>query len=531
MTAPSCLRVLIVGAALSMASGAALAASFDLSTATIADINAAFAAKALTSEQLTRLYLARIAAYDKQGPTLNTVITLNPHALEEARALDAERKAKGPRGPLHGIPILLKDNFDTYDLPTSAGSTVLKDSIPYADAFVVKKLRAAGALILAKVNLSEFASGGGSPDGYSSLGGQTRNPHDPTRSAGGSSSGTAAGLAAVFGQFGLGTDTLWSVRFPSSLNGVVGLRPTTGLLSRSGIVPLALTHDSAGPIARSVYDVAVSLGFMTGVDPTDDATFASAGHFETDYTQHLQTGSLRGVRIGIPRTFFGQDAETDRITEAAIATLKSRGAVIVDPLIIPEQLLIGKAGVWRAVGPPEFGPQLAAYLSKLRPGQPRSLAEIVARAEEMGSGYANAPKLKSMKASLNAPSLSDPYYVAAKNEGRAMTIATLRAVFAANGLDAIAFPTSPKPAHLIEDLRRGPGAAESAFNMAPATGFPELVVPSGMTNSGLPVSLSLLGLPYTEAQLLAYGYDFEQATHARVLPKTTPALRGEVVRY
>jgi amidase len=451
--------------------------------------------------------------------------------LEEARALDLERRTKGPRGPLHGVPVLIKDNFDTYDMPTSAGCSVLKDSIPYADAFVVRKLRAAGAIVLAKVNMSEFASAGTYPDGYSSLGGQTRNPHDPKRSAGSSSSGTAAGVAAVFGQFGLGTDTLWSVRFPSSLNGVVGLRPTTGLMSRNGIVPLALTHDTGGPVARSVYDVAAALGVMTGVDPADDATSASAGHFETDYVRHLDKNSLRGVRIGIPRSFFGQDPETDRITAAAIATLKARGAVIVDPLVIPEQLLVGKLGVWRAVGPPEFQPQLNAYLKKLRPEQPHSLAELVARAEAMGSGYTNPPKLKALKASLDAPSTSDPLYLAAKNEGRAMTIATLKAVYAANGLDLIAFPTSPKPAHLIEDLRRNPGAAESAFNLAPATGFPELVIPSGMTNTGLPVTLSLMGLPYTEAQLLSYGYDFEQATQARALPTATPALKGETFRY
>jgi len=253
----------------------AWAAQIPLGSATIADINAAFKDGSLTSEQLVTMYLARIEAYDKQGPKINAVTTLNPKALEIAKALDAERKAKGPRSPLHGIPVVLKDNFDTADMPTTGGSLMLEGSLPPDDAFIVKRLREAGAIILAKVNLSEFASGAA----LSSLGGQTLNPHDLTRTPSGSSGGTGAAIAADYAPLGLGTDTGGSIRGPSTSNGIVGLKPTHGLLSRDGIIPLALTFDTGGPMTRSVYDVAVSLGLMTGVDSADAATQKTKANF------------------------------------------------------------------------------------------------------------------------------------------------------------------------------------------------------------------------------------------------------------
>ncbi len=243
----------------------------DFDALTIADINRAFDAGALTSERLVQLCLARIEAYDRQGPSLRAVLTLNPKAVETARALDAERKAKGARSPLHGIPVVLKDNYNTADLPTTGGSVLLEGSIPREDAFVVKKLRAAGAIVLAKLNMSEFASG----PARSSLGGQTLNPHDLTRTPSGSSGGTGVAIAAAYAPFGLGTDTGGSIRGPSTSNGIVGLKPTHGLLSRSGIIPLSLTFDTGGPMARSVADVAAALGVMTGVDPADAATKTS----------------------------------------------------------------------------------------------------------------------------------------------------------------------------------------------------------------------------------------------------------------
>src|SRR5688572_20581728 len=316
------MSVTVLGAVLALASAPTQAARIPLATATVADLNAAFESGKLTSEQLVKLYLARIEAYDERGPKINAVITLNPKALEIARALDKERKQKGPRSPLHGIPIVLKDNFDTFDLPTTGGSLMLEGSMPPDDAFVVKKLRDAGAIILAKVNLSEFASGGA----RSSLGGLTLNPHDLTRTPSGSSGGTGAAIAADYAPLGLGTDTGGSIRGPSTSNGIVGLKPTHGLLSRDGIIPLALTFDTGGPMARSVYDVAVSLGIMTGVDPADPATAKSAGKSHTDYTQFLDKNALKGARIGIARDFLGADADVDWVIEAALTAMRNAGA-------------------------------------------------------------------------------------------------------------------------------------------------------------------------------------------------------------
>src|SRR5437667_11337330 len=280
---------------------AASAKDIDLDAATIADLNAAFNAGTLTSEKLVQLCIARIQAYDREGPSLHAVMTLNPKAIETARALDAERKAKGPRSPLHGIPVVLKDNYDTFDMPTTGGSVLLEGSVPLKDAFVVQKLRAAGAIILAKLNMSEFASGGT----YSSLGGQSLNPHDLARGPSGSSGGTGVAVAAAYAPIGMGTDTGGSIRGPATSNGIAALKPTHGLLSRSGIIPLALSFDTGGPMARSVYDVAAALGIMTGIDLADAATSKSEGKFQTDYTRDMRADALRGARIGIGRDFMG----------------------------------------------------------------------------------------------------------------------------------------------------------------------------------------------------------------------------------
>ncbi len=511
----------------------AQAETIDLDAATIADINGAFAAGTLTSEKLVQLYLKRIETYDQKGPAINTVITLNTKAIEQARALDKERRAKGPRSPVHGIPIVLKDNFDTYDMPTTAGSLLLKGSIPPDDAFVVKKLRDAGAIILAKVNLSEFASGSGGPNGFSSMGGQTLNPHDLTKGPSGSSGGTGAAIAATFAQFGLGTDTGGSVRGPSSVNGIAGLKPTYGLMSRDGIVPLALSYDTGGPMARSVYDVAVSLGIMTGVDPADPATQASAGKFETDYTKYLKRGALKGARIGVARDFFKQSVETDYVMESAIATLKSLGATVVDPVNYPEYLLNGRNAITQAISGREFKVQVSQYLATLKPEYPHSLAELIARAEAPGSGYTNPWRLNAMKeAQASVGGLDEPDYLVARNEGLALMRATVMATLAKHQLDALIYPTSPKPALPIEPPATPPGAAGgpgSATNIANRTGFPDLIVPAGMTKDGLPVTISFFGPAFSEPKLLAYGYDFEQATHARVLPRYTPALAQDKI--
>ena len=528
-------------------------AQVDLANATIADLNVAFQNGTLTAERLTEIYLARIAAYDKQGPTINAVIALNPNALREARALDAERNAGKVRGPLHGVPIVLKDNFDTRDLPTTGGSQLLEGSIPAADAFVVRKLRDAGAIVLAKVNLSEFASGGGSvtgaadpaivragqiTEGFSSMGGQTRNPHDPARGPGGSSGGTGASIAASFAQFGLGTDTAGSIRGPAAANGVVGLKTTRGLVSRTGLLPLA-HYDTVGPIARSVHDVAVVLNVMAGPDPADATTTLSAGKVEQDYTQFLRAGSLKGARIGIGRDFTGPDPETIRITEDAIITLKKLGAVIVDPISFPAHLLQMKQPVFTLVRNSEFKALIADYLKTLKPGYPRTLEQLIAKAEDPMTGYRSPEKLVALKYSNSvALDMNDPVYLAAKNEGYRAVTAGVEAIFAKYRLDALVYPTANRPAGLIKRPPDTPTTAastgpvvggESASLFADETGYPDISVPAGMTKNGLPVTISFLGQAFDEPKLLGYAYDFEQATRARVLPKHTPALHSDKI--
>jgi len=537
---------LLRSASLAITLGLALASALraqplNLETATIADLNAAFAAGTLTSEKLTQAYLARIAAYEDQGPVINSIITLNPEALATARALDAERKAGKVRGPLHGIPIFLKDNIDTFDLPTTGGSQLLAGSFPPDDAFITKKLRAAGAIILAKANTSEWAGGGGSvtgatdpeilkkgavPNGSSSMGGQTLNPHDLARGPAGSSGGTGAGIAAVFAQFGLGSDTGGSVRGPSAANGIVGLKPTIGLLSRDGIIPLALSFDTAGPLTRHVYDMAVSLDVMAGVDRADAATRAARGKIPKTYTSALKTGSLKGARIGVARSFMGQDAGTDLVMESALATLRSLGAVVVD-VPFPDFLLQSRASMFRAVMPSEFKAQIGGYLATLKPGFPRTFEDIVRLSNDPATKFRAPEKAFALTYTAEqALAMDDPVYLAAINEGMPFVRATITALMTRSKLDAIVYPTSPRPAVLIGGVAP---TSVSATNFANLTGFPDLSIPAGMTPGGLPVTISFFGLAWSEAKLLGFGYDFEQATKARVLPKHTPALASDVL--
>jgi amidase len=545
MNFPAIARWLLVSVAVAFAS-AADHGSLHLDSATIADVNAAFATGKLTSEKLVGAYLERIAAYDKQGPTINAVIHLNPQAVAEAKKLDAERAAGRVRGPLHGIPILLKDNFDTFDMPTTAGSQLLEGHIPPDDAYTVKKLRAAGAVIVGKLNLSEWAGSGGSvsgatdtevlrlgavPNGSSSAGGQTRNPHDLLRGPSGSSGGTGAAIAAAFAQIGLGSDTGGSIRGPSSANGIAGLKPTHGLLSRDGIVPLGLSFDTGGPMARSVYDVAVALGVMTGVDPADAATAKSAGHFETDYVQFLKRGALRGARIGVARDFFGKDAGVDQVMAGALETLTKLGATLVD-VKIPDYLLASKQGVYNLLVSSEFKAQVTDYLKTTGPGYPKSFDEVVARSNDPATNFRAPEKAFALKYTASqALALDDPSYLAVKNGVLPATTAGILALFDKNGLDAIVYPTSPRPATLIKpDEPPKPGTgADSPSAFANQTGFPDLIVPAGMTPEGLPVTISFFGRAWSEPKLFGYGYDFEQATKARQLPKHTPALPSDTL--
>ncbi len=525
MTRP-CLRLfaLLVPLGVLLPAGAR-AQGVDVTAATIEDLNRAFEAGALTSEQLVERYLARIAAYDDAGPALNAVITLNPEALDRARALDAERAADGPRSALHGIPVVLKDNLDTADMPTTAGSVLLAGSLPSDDAFLVRKLRAAGAIVLAKVNMSEFASGGA----MSSLGGRTRNPHDLTRTPSGSSGGTGAAIAAAYAQVGLGTDTGGSVRGPSTANGIAGLKPTYGLLSRDGIVPLALSFDTAGPMARHVYDVAATLGIMTGVDPADDATAASAGRFETDYTQFLDADGLRGARIGIARDFLGQDAEVDWIVEASLDVMRGAGATVVD-VRLPEWLLDAPGDFYAPIRYREFRAQIADYLATLGPGFPATLAGLIEDAVRVngrkdGGVMPNPGRWRLMREEEGSGELSDPEYRAVREHGLPLVRAAIEGIMDAENLAALVYPTSPRRPGRA-DIAPAPsgGGGPSATRYANLTGFPDLIVPVGFTGEGLPVGLSFLGRAFDEPRLLALGYAFEQATGARRLPVHTPPL-------
>ncbi|MES2825313.1 MAG: amidase family protein [Pseudomonadota bacterium] len=541
-------NILAATIALTLGSLSVQADSLNIETATIADLNKAFASGKLTSEKVVEAYLKRIATYDKQGPTINTVITLNPDAIKIAKAMDSERKSGKIRGPLHGIPVVLKDNFDTFDMQTTGGSQLLEGSIPPDDAFVVKKLRDAGAIILAKVNLSEWAGGGGSvggatdpailkagavPNGSSTAGGQTLNPHDLTRGPAGSSGGTGAAISAVFAQFGLGTDTGGSVRGPSSVNGIVGLKPTHGLLSRDGIIPLALTFDTGGPMARSVYDIALSLNVMTGVDPADAATKKSVGKVAKDYTSFLKTGSLKGARVGVARDFMGKNPEVDRVFNEALETLTKLGAVVVD-VKYPTYMLDGRMDISNVVMSSEFKAQIADYLNTIGPKYPKTMDDLVRLSNDPKTHYRGPEKAFALKyTAAVALDLDDPIYLAAKNEGLTMITKAVLGVMSNNKLDVIVYPTNTTAASLIKPS--GPAkprtATDSATNIANQTGFPDLIMPAGMTNEGLPVTISFFGPAFSEAKLLAYGYDFEQATKALKLPKYTPGLPSDLITF
>jgi len=505
------------------------AKTVDFDALTIADINRAFDAGALTSERLVQLCLARIEAYDRQGPALRAVLTLNPKAVETARALDAERKAKGARSPLHGIPVVLKDNYNTADLPTTGGSVLLEGSMPREDAFVVKKLRAAGAIVLAKLNMSEFASG----PARSSLGGQTLNPHDLTRTPSGSSGGTGVAIAAAYAPFGLGTDTGGSIRGPSTSNGIVGLKPTHGLLSRSGIIPLSLTFDTGGPMARSVADVAAALGVMTGVDPADAATKKSEGRFEQDYTKYLKADALKGARIGVARDFLGADADVDWVIDAALDAMRQSGASIVD-VRYPKWLLDAKQEFYNAIRRPEFHAQIAEYLKTTGPGYPKTLEEMIERAAKFNAVRAdgagpNPGRWTLFKREAESGTLDDYRYTSVYTHGLPMVRAAVEGMLAAQKLDAIVYPTSPRRPAMIADSGAPTPATPSPTDIANLTGFPDLIVPAGFTGDNLPVGISFFGAAFSEPKLLALGYSFEQATHARRRPVHTPARPGDAV--
>ena len=508
------------------------AAQFDLATASVADINAAFDAGALTSEKLVTLCLARIQAYDQAGPRLNVIITLNPQALATARALDAERKATGRRSPLHGIPVLLKDIYNTADLPTTAGSKALAGNGSSEDAFTVARLRAAGAVILAKVNLSEFARSGTT---LSSLLGQTLNPYDLTRTPGGSSGGTGAGIAATFGIVGTGTDTGQSTRSPASANCLVGIRPTFGLISRAGIVPFSYTQDTAGPITRCVADAAVMLDQLVGFDPRDEATWAGVGKAPKTYTTFLDPLGLKGARIGFVKNVLGDGSHPDHalvnaITAQAIDALRAAGATVI-PVELPEVAAAYRENNQFSVSSFETKWMLDRYFASLGPkGKYPNLAAYVSAAGEALPAVTETFKRALEKGDA---ALRDPQF-AIHLERQAAFRKTL--VEAMDKLDLAAL-FYPHQRRLVVPIAAGTNQAERNGFLAANTGLPAITVPGGFSPPtpdaplGVPVGVEFLGRPFSEGDLIRLAYGFEQTTRLRLPPASTPPLPGETFAY
>ena len=484
---------------------------------TIAGIHAAFASGTLTCRQLVTAYLARIEAYDDDGPALNAVLTVNPSALEIAADMDA-RHASSPSavGPLHCVPVVLKDNYDTADMPTTGGSVTLAESVPRDDAFVVQRLREAGALVLAKANLTELARGGTT---LSSLGGQTKNPYDLTRTPGGSSGGTGAAIAANFAAIGTGSDTGQSIRSPASAGSLVGLRPTRGLVSRDGIIPLSTTQDAAGPITRTVEDAARMLDAIAGHDPTDPITAFSLDKIPESYTHSLNRDGLAGARIGVLVDFFGTDAvheEVNAVTEAAIGEMSALGATMVR-MRIPDL-----DELTRGLRVSSFEAKIAfnAYLADLGPRAPvRSLEEFI------GRGAFHDSIRRSLETDQQvADGVNDPEYHRRLRRRQSLRQAVMTAM-ADHDLDAILYPHQRR---LVAPI--GEPQLERNGVLSNGTGFPAITVPGGFSMPsasaplGVPIGIELLGAEWSEPRLIELAFAFEQATTIRKPPVATPPL-------
>jgi amidase len=492
---------------------------FELDEITIPELQDGMKSGKFTARSLVEKYSARIDEIDKRGPAVNAIIELNPDAFAIADALDQERKAKGPRGPLHGIPVLIKDNIDTADrMMTTAGSLALVGSKPLKDSFVAQRLRAAGTVILGKTNLSEWANirSSHSTSGWSGRGGLTKNAYALDRNACGSSSGTGTGISACLAAVGIGTETDGSIVCPSSSNGLAGIKPTVGLVSRSGIIPISHSQDGAGPMCRTVRDAAILLGALTGVDSEDSATAASAGKSLTDYAQYCDPNGLKGARIGVARKYFGFNDAVDALMEEALEVMKRQGATLVDPADIEtfgkfddSELLVFMY---------ELKADLNAYLARLRPSAPvRTLKEIIEfndhnRQKEMP--YFGQDLF--VKAEGKGPLSEKPYLDAlAKNHELARTEG-MDAIMDKHHLDALVAPTGG-PAWLT-DLVNGDHSAGGSSNAAAVAGYPNINVTAGSI-FGLPVGISFFGRAWSEPTLIKLAYSFEQATKARQAPR------------
>ncbi len=488
----------------------------------VRDLQAQMAAGRFSAEQLVRTYLDRVESIDRAGPTLNSIIEVNPDALPIARSLDGERDAGQVRGPLHGIPVVIKDNIDTGDrMLTTAGSLALVDAPRPRDAFIVERLREAGAVLLAKTNLSEWANmrSTRSSSGWSGRGGQTHNPYVLDRSPCGSSSGSGAAVSASLAALAIGTETDGSIVCPASASGIVGIKPTLGLWSRGGIIPLAHSQDTAGPMARTVADAAALLGALTGVDPNDPDTEASADHRRADYTQALDADGLRGARIGVVRAFFGFHERVDALMDRAIEAMRQAGAVIVDPVEIPntdkyrdtenEVLLY------------ELKADMGAYLAA-RGGRMQSLADLIAFNQENRDREMPyfGQELFEM-AQAKGPLTEQAYLDALANNRRYAGPEGIDLALGEHRLDVLVAPTDG-PAWPI-DLVTGDHFLGGSSSPAAVSGYPSITVPAGNV-FGLPVGISFIGPAWGEPTLIRLAYNYEQATRHRAAPAFLPSL-------
>ena len=500
---------------------------------TISELQAGMQTGEMTARSITETYLRRIAELDQDGPRLNAVIEINPDALDIAAALDAERRARGPRGPLHGIPVLVKDNIDTADkMPTTAGSLALERNLAAQDATVVAKLRAAGALILGKTNLSEWANfrSTHSVSGWSSRGGQTRNPYALDRNPCGSSSGSGAAVAADLCAAAVGTETDGSIICPSHANGIVGIKPTLGLISRAGIIPIAHSQDTAGPMARTVTDGALLLAALAGPDPRDPITLQAnlphalplsgergAGNMDS-YTRFLDREGLRGARIGVARNFCGFNPRVDAVFEASLAALRDAGAVIIDPANIETAKQIDEPEFEVLLC--EFRADLNAYLAGLSPAVPvHSLAEVIAfnaANRERVMPYFGQEHMLLAAQRERGPLTDDRYLRALADCRRLARDEGIDATLAKHKLDAIVAP-SGGPAWLTDTVN-GDHYSGGSSTPAAVAGYPSITVPAGYVG-GLPVGISFIGLAWSEPALICYAYAFEQATQVRRPPQ------------
>jgi amidase len=495
---------------------------FELEEATIASLQDGMRSGQYSARRITELYLDRISALDRQGPSLHSVIETNPEALQIADALDAERKARGPRGLLHGIPILIKDNIDTADkMTTTAGSLALTGSIPLQDSFVAKKLREAGAVVLGKANLSEWANirSNKSSSGWSGRGGQCRNPYVLDRNPSGSSSGPGAATSANLTAVSIGTETDGSIISPSSTCGIVGIKPTVGLISRAGVIPISHSQDTSGPMCRTVTDAAILLGGLTGIDPRDAATNASRGKAVPDYTQFLDPNGLKGMRIGVSRSDFGFNPRVDKLMSEAMDVLKKGGAEIIDPANIDSLKLLGDSEMTVLLYELKAG--LNAYLVSLGPKAPiKTLKEVI----EFNEKNADRELLYFgqelfLEAEAKGPLTDAPYLEALKSCQTLARLQGIDAVMGKNNLDAIVAPANG-PAW-ITDYLNGDHFNGGSSTAAAIAGYPSITVPCGFVG-GLPIGISFFGRAWSEPVLIKIAFAFEQAAKHRRPPRFFP---------